>query len=699
VVVPDRQLGGGARWGLAVLAVLIALALSLAVQPYIGRVIFILFWPAVVGTAVAGGLGPALLASALSVVAVDWFFIPPVHAFHAPEPSDAVALGTFAVVSSLVSTMANRRRAAEHRAVEAARENAELALQLENQAIELESQLEESQTLSEELEQTSSELHERTEQAESAAAFTRGIVESISDPFVVQDADFRFRYINDAAAEVIGESKRIPAAEMVGRVLWELYPEIVGTPMEREMKRAARERTPISFEAFYAERGKWSQLYCYPLPDGGLATQWKDITARKKAEEAMHYLDRATELLTAPLDAERRLQDLAALVVPQLGDWCGIDVLDENGTLRQAAVAHVDPEKVRWARELNRRYPPRADAPTGVPNVMRTGQPELYAEITDEMLVGGAIDGEHLRISRELNLRSAMLVPLTARGHTFGVLTLVSAESRRRYTDEDLALAAELARRAAFAIDNARQHEAALTAQHDAEAANRVKSDFLAAMSHELRTPLNAIAGYVDLLLVGVRGPLKAEQIADLERVQKAQRHLGGLIAEVLNFARAEAGHVEYHLASVSVSTLLADLEGYVDPQLRERALEFHCDVPQDDLVARADPEKVRQILLNLLSNSVKFTPSGGRIEVGCESRDGLVMITVTDSGVGIPPERLESVFEPFVQLQRSLTESTGGIGLGLAISRDLARGMGGDLRAESTQGAGSTFTLTLPAG
>ena len=315
------------------------------------------------------------------------------------------------------------------------------------------------------------------------------------------------------------------------------------------------------------------------------------------------------------------------------------------------------------------------------------------------MLVAGAIDDEHLRISRELGLRSAMLVPLTARGHTFGVLTLVSAESRRRYTEEDLALAGELARRAAFSIDYDRLHEEALTAQHDAETANRVKSDFLAAMSHELRTPLNAIAGYVDLLLAGIRGPLEPGQIADLERVQKAQRHLGGLIAEVLNFARAEAGHVVYHTVLVSVSALLADLRGFVDPQLRERSLEFHCHVPPADVVARADPEKVRQILLNLISNSMKFTTRGGRIEVGCESRDGRVLIQVTDTGIGIPAERLESVFEPFVQLQRSLTESAGGIGLGLAISRDLARGMGGDLTAESTQGSGSTFTLELPRG
>jgi PAS domain S-box-containing protein len=698
VVAPRRRIRGVAGYLLAIAATALSLGVSLLLEPYLTRAVFTLFWPTVLGVAVVGGLGPAMLTSALSVVTVDYFFIPPTHSLTPSDPGELVALGIFMLTSTVVSAMADRRQAAEQRAIEAARENAELALQLENQAIELESQLDEAQTLTEELEQTSAELHERNEDVEAAAAFSRSILESISDPFVVQDSDWRFRYINEAAARVFGAGGHGGLDTLIGRVVWDVYPELVGTPFEREMKRAAHDRHPVSFEAFYAERGTWSQLYCYPLPDGGLATQWKDITARKKAEEALHHLDRATELLTSPLNPEERLQDFANLVVPELADWCAIAIVDEHGRAQQAAVAHVDPAKVEWARELNRRYPPRADAVSGVPNVLRTGQPELYPEISDEMLVAGAIDAEHLRISRALELRSAMVVPLAARGTTFGALTLVSAESRRRYTPDDLALAAELARRAALAIDNARQHQAAIVAQHKAEAANRVKSEFLAAMSHELRTPLNAIAGYADLLLVGVRGPLTVEQRADLERVQRAQRHLGSLIAEVLNFARAEAGRVEYRIAPIAVSALLADLPEFVDPQLRERALAFHCEPPEPTMTVRVDREKVRQILLNLLSNSVKFTPPGGRIDIRCGRGDGKVLIRVADTGVGIPPERLDSVFEPFVQLNRSLSDSRGGIGLGLAISRDLARGMGGDLVAESTHGVGSTFTLILPA-
>jgi PAS domain S-box-containing protein len=238
-------------------------------------------------------------------------------------------------------------------------------------------------------------------------------------------------------------------------------------------------------------------------------------------------------------------------------------------------------------------------------------------------------------------------------------------------------------------------------ARAEAERANRVKSQFLASMSHELRTPLNAIQGHVQLLEMGLRGPVTPEQRETLERVQRSQRALQSLINDVLNFARLEAGRVEYHTKSVLVGALVTDVLQMIDPQLATKRLTARADIAPDVCVS-ADPEKLQQILLNLLSNAIKFTLPGGRITIDtghrAELSRGLVMLRVADTGVGIARAKQESIFDPFVQVQHEHAVSTG-IGLGLAISRDLARGMGGDLRVRSTEGEGSVFTLTLPRG
>jgi signal transduction histidine kinase len=226
-------------------------------------------------------------------------------------------------------------------------------------------------------------------------------------------------------------------------------------------------------------------------------------------------------------------------------------------------------------------------------------------------------------------------------------------------------------------------------------------------MSHELRTPLNAIGGYADLLALGVRGPVTEAQRVDLERLRRANQHMAGLVTDVLNFARLDAGQVAYRTEDVALDPVVADLETLVGPQLAAKGVAFDhdgCapDTPETPHTLRADAEKVRQILLNLLTNAVKFTDAGGRVALACETdrAAGVVRVRVADTGRGIPADQLERVFQPFVQVDRHRThESQQGVGLGLAISRDLARGMGGELTVESTPGAGSTFTLTLPRG
>ena len=235
-------------------------------------------------------------------------------------------------------------------------------------------------------------------------------------------------------------------------------------------------------------------------------------------------------------------------------------------------------------------------------------------------------------------------------------------------------------------------------ARREAEAANRAKSDFLAVMSHELRTPLNAIAGFTELLSLGIRGPVTDEQLVDLEKIRRSQVTLMGLINDLLSFAKLESGSVHFETREIVGDEALSVASEFVEVQLQAKGVRFLHIPCSTDVILRADPEKVQQILLNLLSNAVKFTERGGSVTVSCERDAGRVSLRVSDTGPGIPAEKLENIFDPFVQVDQRFTREHRGVGLGLAISRELARGMGGTLSASSVLGEGTTLTLTLPA-
>ena len=526
--------------------------------------------------------------------------------------------------------------------------------------------------------------------------FARATIEGFADALVVYDRNWRMRFENPAAVRAYRRAGR--QTSMMGKILWEEFPDLAGTLFEREMRRAMRERTTTSFVERRASTGHWSQVTCIPLPDGGVAVVWKDITEQQRAEEALHYLTRASEILTESLDYEQTIDALTHLVVPELADFCAVSLVNASGGLEQIAVAHTDPAKVQWARELNQRFPVDLAASTGLAQVIRTGQPLLYPLVTEQMLAAMAEsrNPEYVQLMREVGFTSVIIAPLTTHGRTIGALTLVSAESGRRYGESDLDLAKELARRAAAAVDHARLYREALDSKHEAELANQSKSKFLAHMSHELRTPLNAIAGYAELLQLGIRGTLSDGQRADLDRIQRSQRHLLSLINDVLNYTKLDAGRVHFDIQALSLKPILVNIEPLFAPRIQSKKLRYDLQLPDGDLRVIGDEEKVQQILLNLVSNAVKFTGAGGFITMSAEHLGDVVEVRVSDTGVGISRKDLEAIFEPFVQLrqQGQLSEGTG---LGLSISRDLAVGMGGTLTADS-DGMGSTFTLTLPS-
>jgi PAS domain S-box-containing protein len=262
-----------------------------------------------------------------------------------------------------------------------------------------------------------------------------------------------------------------------------------------------------------------------------------------------------------------------------------------------------------------------------------------------------------------------------------------SLQEELEQTNEELARALDDAQASRLVAERARQM---------AEEANAAKSQFLATMSHELRTPLNAIAGYLDLLELGIRGTLNEAQRQDLARIKHSEETLLRLIEDVLSFAKLESGRLEFRFAELPLDELLTTLEAFVAPRLTKKGLAYHVESCGPNVIVSIDRAKVEQIALNLLSNAVKFTDQG-EIEVRCAVGDRDVRIQVRDTGRGIPPEQLDSIFEPFVQGDRSLTRTAEGTGLGLSISRELARAMGGDIAVESVMGTGSTFTLVLP--
>jgi PAS domain S-box-containing protein len=431
-----------------------------------------------------------------------------------------------------------------------------------------------------------------------------------------------------------------------------------------------------------------------------------DVTEDKEKDDATRFLAEASALLGSSLEYDLTLANIARLAVASLADYCIIDVLEAGPppVVRRVATAHTNPARQALVEQVLH-FPPPLDSDGIVARAIRTGQPQIVPTLGDARREAAAENRpEHQAVLDALGPRSILCVPMVARGTTVGTILLAYAESGRRYSDRELGLAIELARRSASAVDNARLLRETMTARVAAEqaaaearAANRAKAEFLAVMSHELRTPLNAIGGYAELIEMGLRGPVTPEQVLDLARIQRSQRHLLSLINDLLNYAKLEAGRVQYQIERVPVAELLGSLEALIGPQVAAKGLEYRYVGPDDSLAMSADAEKVRQILLNLLSNAVKFTPAGGVVSVGAAPDGDAVRIDIADTGSGIPGDKLEIIFEPFVQLGRGLTQHNDGTGLGLAISRDLARAMHGELTASSVFGEGSTFQLWLP--
>jgi len=416
------------------------------------------------------------------------------------------------------------------------------------------------------------------------------------------------------------------------------------------------------------------------------------------ARERLAFLAEASTTLSVSLEYEATLTAIARLVVPRLADWCAVQIAGEDGVVTPVAITHTDPAKEAWARELTERYPSDPTAATGVPRVLRTGQADLYPDIADEVLIAAARDAAHLALLREVGMRSAMVVPLAARERVFGAVTLVSAESGRRYDADDLALAEDLAQRCAVAIENARLYR-------EAREAVRARDEFLSIASHELRTPVTSIKGYAQMLL-----RLQTRDGAGLDparlgrfvrTIDEASDRLGVLTNDLLDVSRIRLGELPLRLVPLDLAALADATAARGRGPFDEGEETLHpvtVYVVGAPAPVPADPDRIEQVLSNLLANAAKYSPAGGPIDVTVEPVEGGVLLSVADRGIGLPPGETETIFEPFGRAANATRDKLPGMGLGLAICRGIAERHDGRIWAESDgEGRGTTIRLFLP--
>lgn len=509
-------------------------------------------------------------------------------------------------------------------------------------------------------------------------------IDQFADGYFELDRDFRYRRVNVAGARLV----RMSPDAILGHHVLALFPEVETTEVHQAVKRVMAGGCPEHIETYYAPLLLWAINSVYPLKDG-VAIVSRDITAQKHLEQNLSFLAEASSVLSSSLDYERTLRTVAQLAVPHIADWCAVDMVNDAGAVERLAVAHVDPEKVRWAEDLRRREPVDLSAPTGLAKVIRTGQSEFYPEITDDMLVAAAKDEEHLALLRSIGFSSAMIVPLTVQGQTLGGITFVAAESGRHFAPAALAIAENLANRAALAVENARLYG-------QSQRAVALRDDFISVASHELKTPVTSLKIHAQLL------QKQAERRGD-ESLARSVTKMNGqidkltqLIGDLLDVSRAESGHLALNLAAVDLDRLIAEVVESV-----QQTTDRHRIIV-DGVIRRslyADRERLGQVFTNLITNAVKYSPDADRVVVRLAAGEAGASIEVEDFGIGIAAEHHDKIFNRFYRVGSPDEKTFPGLGMGLYISHEIVRRHEGTLDVESATGSGSVFRVILPFG
>jgi PAS domain S-box-containing protein len=416
--------------------------------------------------------------------------------------------------------------------------------------------------------------------------------------------------------------------------------------------------------------------------------------AEADASRRLAFLAEASTLLASSLDSETTLTSVAKLAVPFLADWCLVYIIDEDGTVRRVAIAQGDPDKESLARTLSAQSSP--EVPDWMNRVLANARSEIIPEISLGILQSVATSEEHLKLIEQMGARSALVVPLVARGRTLGAIALLSSQDQKSFAEPDRVLAEDLARRCAYAVDNARLYSEVILQRDKAEKASRVKDEFLAILSHELRNPLVPILGWARILKTraDTADEVLAEGIRSLER---NARNIQRLVDDCLELVRTSTRHIRLELERIDFNSVIAASIEAVVPLAREKGLKLDVELSPGPLWVVGDRTRLEQVVVNLLTNAVKYTPAGS-VEIRSQRTAIQAQVQVRDTGIGIAPDFIGKVFEPFRQATNSWLTSESGLGIGLSIAREIVVLHSGEIWAESDGlRRGSQFSVGLP--
>jgi signal transduction histidine kinase/CheY-like chemotaxis protein len=511
-------------------------------------------------------------------------------------------------------------------------------------------------------------LEQYRQALQASEAGFRNIIEHNVDAVLVVCPNGTIAYVNPAAEELLGRSHHELLGHAFGR------PVIPGEATEVDIVRS-NEDVRIAEMRGVEITWKGKQAYLASL---------RDITGRKRAEEELRFLADASRVLAGSLDKTTTLTSVAMLAIPFLADWCVIDVLEDDRWLRPVAESHVDPARHEELADLHRRLPTTLDDASPLPQVIR-----LRRTFSFPGLAGTLAPQEHPRLLEQFGFRSYLCVPLLARDHTLGAITLVFAGSGRRYAAADLALAEDLARRAALAFDNARLYD-------ESQEAIRRRDEFLAMLAHELRNPLAPILNATQVM--ARRGLADGVLQRARDVIERQGRHMSRLLDDLLDISRITRGHIVLRITTVDLATIVADAVQASRPLIDSRRQQLTVSLPAEPVLMQIDATRIEQVLANLLNNAAKYTEPEGQIWLTAERAGDHVVIRVRDTGIGIAPEMLAQVFEPFTQADHSLDRSQGGLGIGLTLVRRLVDMHHGTVAALSEGlSKGSEFVIRLP--